>query len=83
MSNLTKQLEEQHYLGKAIQSLRAENKMSIHELANQTGISVSYLAHLESGVRKNPSYTVLQLLAVGLGVSLSQLINVLSEQNQE
>jgi len=81
--NMRKQSESEQNFGHVIQMLRSEKKMSIHDLAKQTGISASYIARIESGERKNPSYAILEQLALGLGVTMEKFVNVLRTRDQE
>lgn len=57
-----------------VQALRAKNGMSQRELARKAGVSDAYIAHLETGQRKNPSLAVLKRLAKALKVPLIELV---------
>jgi transcriptional regulator with XRE-family HTH domain len=59
-------------LGKRIAYLRKERHLSQLQLALQAGVAKSYLSDLERGQR-NPTFKVLQKIAMGLGVTLEEL----------
>ncbi len=59
-------------LGMRIRFLRKEKKMSQEDLALEANINKNYLSDLENG-RRNPSFEILEKLAVALGISLSEL----------
>ncbi|MGB9812902.1 MAG: helix-turn-helix domain-containing protein [Thermovenabulum sp.] len=54
--------------GSLIRQLRKNRKISLKELAEKTGLSVSYLSEIETG-KKQPSLEVIQKLADALNVS--------------
>lgn len=56
-------------IGPAIRTLRQQQHLSLSDLAEQTGISVSYLSRLEKG-KSVPSFTLLYRLAQVLGVDI-------------
>jgi len=56
-------------IGPAIRNLRQQQHLSLSDLADQTGISVSYLSRLEKG-KSVPSFTLLYRLAQVLGVDI-------------
>ena len=57
-----------------VQELRTKKELSQRELAQKAGVSDGYIAHLETGLRKNPSLAVLKRIAKALGVPLSVLL---------
>jgi transcriptional regulator with XRE-family HTH domain len=57
-----------------VQELRTKNDMSQRELAKKAGVSDGYIAHLETGLRKNPSLAVLKRLAKALHVPVTTLL---------
>lgn len=59
-------------LGMRIRFLRKEKKLSQEDLALEANINKNYLSDLENG-RRNPSFEILEKLAVALGISLSEL----------
>ena len=61
-------------LNTIVQDLRTKQDMSQRELAKKAGVSVAYIAHLESGFRTNPSLAVLKRLAKALGVPVTTLL---------
>ena len=59
-------------LGMRITYLRNKKNISQLELSIRSGVSKNYISDLENG-RRNPTVSVLQKLANGLGVSLEKL----------
>ncbi len=57
-----------------LRALRKAKGLTQVELAEQVGLTQSYLAELESGTKKNPSLAVLQRLAKALGVPVTKLL---------
>lgn len=62
-------------IGSKIKELRKENKLTQAELSLKANISRSYLADIERN-RYNPSVDTLTNLAKGLGITLSELVDV-------
>ncbi|MGB9839784.1 helix-turn-helix domain-containing protein [Thermovenabulum sp.] len=60
--------------GSLIRQLRKNRKLSLKELAEKTGLSVSYLSEIETG-KKKPSLEVVQKLADALNVSVEAFFN--------
>lgn len=60
-------------LGRKVQALRQEQALSQEELADRAGLHRTYVSGVERGVR-NPTLTVLEKLALGLGVRLLDLM---------
>ncbi|MCO6005646.1 XRE family transcriptional regulator [Actinoallomurus purpureus] len=60
-------------LGRRVQGLRHDRRLTLQQLADATGVSVSMLSSVERG-RKAPTVVVLARVAEGLGVSLAQLV---------
>lgn len=56
-----------------LRSLRADRKLSLEALAQATGVSRSALSLIERG-QNSPTAVVLDRIAVGLGVTLSDLV---------
>ncbi len=61
-------------IGETIRELREQKGIGLNKLARMVGISGPYLSQIESGVRKNPSYDVLNKIADALDVPLATLI---------
>ena len=61
--------DQRQRIGPVIRRLRQEQGLSLSDLAQRTGISVSYLSRLEKG-RSVPSFTLLSRLAHELGVDI-------------
>ena len=62
----------QEAFGKQIRRLRDRRGLTQEELANRSGIHVSYLSGIERG-RRNPSLRSIRRLAKALGVQVGKL----------
>jgi len=60
--------------GMRLRGYRTERSMSLEELEHRTSVSKGYLSQLERGQRSNPGIDVVQKLAKGLDLNLSELI---------
>jgi transcriptional regulator with XRE-family HTH domain len=60
-------------LGIRIRYLRKVRKLSIEELAFKSGVNKNYLGDLERGTR-NPTLKILEKIANGLQITLSDLL---------
>jgi transcriptional regulator with XRE-family HTH domain len=60
--------------GKKIKILRLEKGMSQEQLAHKANLDRTYIPSIEKGER-NVSITVIEKLAIALGVSLKDLFN--------
>src|SRR5665254_21456 len=60
-------------IGEKLKFLRNEKDYTLKQLAQITGISISFISDIENGRRK-PGLGNLEKLAVGLSVSASELI---------
>jgi transcriptional regulator with XRE-family HTH domain len=56
-----------------LRQLRRAKKITQEELAQKAKVSVSYIAHLETG-RHDPRVSTVQKLAKALGVSVMELL---------
>lgn len=72
MKKINNVIDANYELGKRIQYLRSNRKMSQEDLALECEINKNYLSDLERGCR-NPTVKVLAKIARGLGISLSEL----------
>ncbi len=72
MKKINNDIDANYELGKRIQYLRSNRKMSQEDLALECDINKNYLSDLERGCR-NPTVKVLAKIARGLGISLSEL----------
>ena len=61
-------------VGSRLRHLRTDRQLTLGEVANQTGVSVSTLSRLESGARR-PTLELLLPLAGAYGVSLDELVD--------
>jgi transcriptional regulator with XRE-family HTH domain len=66
-------------LGQRVQRLRVERVMTLQDLADASGVSVSMLSSVERGA-KAPTVTVLDRIAEGLGVQISVLADAEDER---
>src|SRR5919206_1073373 len=74
--------EQRQRIGPAIRQLRQQQKLSLSDLAQRTGISVSYLSRLEKG-RSVPSFTLLSRIGqvpIGFFVEAEQDARHVDEQ---
>lgn len=68
-------------IGKRINSLRKEKKITRDELAQRANISKNYLGMIERGERPQLSIKVVDDLATALGVTLSDLLKSIEDAN--
>lgn len=59
--------------GLAVRHLRHRQRLTQKELAHRAFLHRTYLTDIERGIR-NPSLEVVEKLAIGLGMSLSELL---------
>jgi transcriptional regulator with XRE-family HTH domain len=59
--------------------LRSRERLSQEEVAARAGLNRSYVSDLESG-RRGPNFASVVLLARGLGVSLSELVQLFEQR---
>ena len=69
-------------IGKRIQQLRKLKKLSQADLAEFTGMSVSYISHIETGI-KHASLESVVRIANALGVTVDQVLNGNQTGNRE
>ena len=60
--------------GPRIRAVRKAQDLSLSDLAQMTGISTSYLSHIETGKVDNPSIAAINKIAQGLGITLPELL---------
>ncbi|MCX5758750.1 MAG: helix-turn-helix transcriptional regulator [Candidatus Hydrogenedentes bacterium] len=61
-------------LAEKLKSLREEKKLSVADLATQSGVSKPYIWQIEDERRKNPTGEVLRKLASALGTTVPELM---------
>ena len=61
------------YIGVTVRRLRMERDFTLQALADESGVSKSYLGDIEKG-RKNPTTDVIESIAEALGVSARRLL---------
>ena len=66
-------------IGKRINQIRAYQRLSLEELAGRSGVSRSMLSEIERDA-KSPTLRTLSQLAVGLGVSIVELLGESRDQ---
>lgn len=68
--------------GMRIRYLRKKRHMSIEDFALECGINYSYLCDLENG-RRNPTIKIIEKIAKGLGLTLSELFQGITSFDQK
>jgi transcriptional regulator with XRE-family HTH domain len=66
-------MEVRQRVARNIRRLRVEQGLSQEELADRAGLHRTYISGVERAVR-NPTITVLEKIAVGLGAPLAELV---------
>src|SRR5262245_53618469 len=66
-------------LGLKLRSFRLERRLSLKELAERTGLSISYISEIEPG-RKSPKLEKLLVLAESLGVGYEDLVSLRTDE---
>ncbi len=61
------------YIGVTVRRLRMEREFTLQALADESGVSKSYLGDIEKG-RKNPTTDVIESIAEALGVAPRRLL---------
>lgn len=61
------------YIGSTVRRLRVEREFTLQALADESGVSKSYLGDIEKG-RKNPTTDIIEAIADALGVSARRLL---------
>lgn len=69
---MSRRLEPQEALGRAVRELRAERGLTQRELAQAADTNETWLSHIEAG-RTNPAWGTVSRIAAGLGVPVSEL----------
>lgn len=59
---------------KVLRLLRIANDLSIKELSDKSGISVSYITDIEKGVKSKPSIEIIEKYSKALDVSKSTIM---------
>jgi len=60
-------------VGEVIREARLERKMTLRDLSSVSSVALRYLSELERG-QKEASSEILDSVALGLGISLSELV---------
>jgi transcriptional regulator with XRE-family HTH domain len=61
------------YIGLTVRRLRSDRDFTLQALADESGVSKSYLGDIEKG-RKNPTTDVIEAIADALGVPARELL---------
>lgn len=69
---MSRRLEPQEALGRAVRELRLERDLTQRELAQAADTNETWISHIESG-RTNPAWGTVARIAGALGVSVSDL----------
>ena len=69
-------------VGNRIRELREERKMTQYSLANQSGVSPTYVYQLERG-EKSPTVEYLEHICWGLGITLTDFFKAEEEKNDK
>ncbi|MEC1268982.1 helix-turn-helix transcriptional regulator [Bacillus vallismortis] len=76
-------MEKNKIIGRNIAKLRKQQKMTLRELADATGVTQGYLSKLEAGDKiKKPSYEKLNAIAKFFNVDVSYFATVEDELNK-
>ena len=62
-----------NYIGQTVRRLRLDHEFTLQALADESGVSKSYLGDIEKG-RKNPTTDVIEAIADALGVPARELL---------
>ena len=68
-------------IGRQVRALRQNQRITVKELSEQTGLSIGMLSKIENGIT-SPSLTTLQLLAQALNVPLTGLFRQFEERRE-
>jgi len=60
-------------LGEAIRTIRKSKHITQSELAEKLGVSTGYICYLETGKKKNPSYSLMATINQVLNTSIYDL----------
>lgn len=56
-----------------IKKIRNELGLSVYKIADQVGVTPSYISNLENGHRVNPSREVMEKVSIALGQTVSEI----------
>src|SRR5680860_558863 len=71
-----------HYIGRTVRRLRLERDFTLQALADESGVSKSYLGDIETG-RRNPTTDIVESIANALDIPPRRLIYHASMQEEE
>ncbi|MFD2671239.1 helix-turn-helix domain-containing protein [Marinicrinis sediminis] len=61
-------------IGKRVQELRKQRRMSLTELAERAGVAKSYLSSIERNIQTNPSIQFLEKVSAVLHTTVEELL---------
>lgn len=76
---MAKKSQQINRFGNAVRNARATAGLTQEELADRSGIDRSYIGGVERGER-NPTLSVIEKIADGLGVSLAELFSYATKE---
>ena len=76
---MTRDKQRSNRFGQAVRKARTAAGLSQEELAERCGLDRSYIGGVERGQR-NPTVSVIEKIAGGLGVTLAQLFSYSTEE---
>ena len=82
LKNIENEKVELEEIGSIVKNFRAQRGISRQILADRSGISIRYLAQLESG-KANPSISILKNIAYALNLTLENMLFINSKNNSE
>ncbi|MEN6325761.1 MAG: helix-turn-helix transcriptional regulator [Syntrophomonas sp.] len=65
-----------------IKQLRRQQNLTLQQLSELSGVSNGYISDLENGKEGNPSLIILQKIATGLGVTIPELFEAVSNEGE-
>lgn len=69
--------------GKLIKLMRTIEGLSISEVSNKTGVSITYISDMEKGRKNKPSLAILKQFANGYGISLVDFMELIEYQEEK
>lgn len=76
---MAKKTQRTNKFGNAVRNARTAVGLTQEELADRSGLDRSYIGGVERGER-NPTLSVIEKIAVGLGVSLAELFSYATKE---
>lgn len=70
-------------LGLTIKHYREQNGLTLQDVSEKAGVSISYIHRIEKGSRSMPSFPILERIANALGIPVSRLLPSTKETKSE